>query len=289
MIKTILVPATGTDIDMASYAAALPVVHRFAAHLAALHVRIDPVEVAVAMSTEGSGGTLLEGIIDSITRDADATEAKALSRFDKFCSDAGFPLIADPTANPQLPSAMFHVETGQQVRWMSAYGMTADLAIASRGLPGDDATARNTLEALLIETGRPLLIPGPSAPAPDFADRVTIAWKPTAQAARAVAFAMPFLTRAKIVTVLTVEEEEGRRDEAQRLVNYLAWHGIRSTAERLSPAAGGAVATMLGAASERGGLLVMGGYGHTRLREWVFGGFTQSVLSHAELPVLMAH
>jgi nucleotide-binding universal stress UspA family protein len=288
MIKTILVPATGNETDTAGYAAALAVAGVYGAHIDALHVRLDPVEMAVSMSTEGAGGTLLEGIIDSLERDASEGEAKARAGFTAFCLREGLLLAAAPSANDAGPSAQFHVEIGQEARWMTVYGLTADLAVAPRGAAGAAAMARSTLEALLLETGRPLLIPVATALSSDFAERVAIAWKPTPQAARAVAFAMPFLIRAKEIAVLTVEEEGGGRDDAERLVAYLAWHGIKAVPERLSPGVDGA-ATMLAAASAKGGLLVMGGYGHTRLREWVFGGFTQLVLDAAELPVLMVH
>lgn len=288
MIKTILVPSTGDDTDAVAFAAALAVARFFKSHIIALHVRLDPVELAVAMSTEGSGGTLLEGVIDHLTRQADEVEAKARKRFAERCPTPGLSLITS-AAEVSGASAQFHVEIGQEARWMAAYGLTADLAVASRGVPGNEAAQRSILEALLLETGRPLLIPGLAAPSPDFADRVTIAWKPTAQAARAVAFAMPFLARARDVTVLTVTEEEGRWDDSHRVVEQFRWHGIRSRTERIAPGAQGAAATMLKAAAAKGGLLVMGGYGHSRLREWVFGGFTQSVIDRAELPVLMAH
>ena len=287
MIKTILVPATGNDTDAITYAAAQAVASGFGANIDALHVRLDPVEVAMMMSTEGAGGTLLQGIIDSLEHDADESEAKARSIFAAFCASEGVAL-ATAAAGGGRASAGFHVETGQETRWLAAYGLTSDLAVATRGVSGDNAAARSTIEALLLETGRPLLIPGPSAPAPDFADRISIAWKPTPQAARAVTAAMPLLARAKEVAVLTVEEEEGKRDETERLMEYLAWHGVHALAERLAPGPDGA-ATLIAAAAVKSGLLVMGGYGHTRLREWVFGGFTQSALDHAEMPVLMAH
>jgi len=287
MIKTLLVPASGSDTDAVAYAAAYAIAQGYGAHIDVLHVRLDPVEVATAMSTEGAGGTLLEGIIDSLEKDANEIEAKARSIFSAFCTREGVSLASVAGGDAKV-TAGFHVETGQEPRWLTAYGLTCDLAIATRGMPGDNAVARSTLEALLLETGRPLLIPGASAPAPDFADRIAIAWKPTPQAARAVTAAMPLLARAKEVTVLMVEEEEGRRDETARLIDYLGWHGVRVVTERLTPGADGA-ATLIAAATAKSGLLVMGGYGHTRLREWVFGGFTQSVLDHAELPVLMAH
>jgi len=156
-------------------------------------------------------------------------------------------------------------------------------------VPGDDAVARSTLEALLLETGRPLLIPAATVPSSAAADHIAIAWKATPQAARAIAFAMPFLVRAANVTILSVEEEDRGRDDAARLIRYLGWHGVTACVEPLTPGPDGAAATLLAAATTKCGLLVMGGYGHTRLREWVFGGFTQYMLDHAQLPVLVAH
>jgi nucleotide-binding universal stress UspA family protein len=289
MIKTILVSATGNESDMACWTSALGVARVLDAHIDALHVRIDPVEIAVAMSTEGAGGALLGGIIDDLKRDADEAETRAQSRFVEFCQRKKLPLVSTPAKLSAKPSAQWHVETGQEARWMATYGMTSDLAVASRGVAGDNAIARSTLETLLLESGRPLLIPGGSTASAALAGRVAVAWKPTSQSARAVAYAMPFLARAKKVTVLVVEEEEGRRDAADRLVAYFAWHGIAAAVERLAPGPDGAAETLLAVASDRAELLVMGGYGHTRLREWVFGGFTQHVLAEAPLSVLMAH
>lgn len=171
---------------------------------------------------------------------------------------------------------------------MAAYGMTADLIAVSRGASGE-AAERSILEAVLLETGRPLLILNAAEPPAAITERIAIAWKPTPQAARAIASALPLLVLAREVVVLTVEEAEGRRDDTDRLVRSLAWHGLTVTAERLTPGAYGAAETLLAAASAKAGLLVMGGYGHSRLREWVFGGFTEHMLANARIPVLMAH
>ena len=139
---------------------------------------------------------------------------------------------------------------------MATYGLAADLIVSSRGA-ADDATARSTLEAVLPGSGRPLLIPGSGAPAAAMTEKVAIAWKPTPQAARAVAASMPFLARAKEIVVITIEEENGSRDEADRLVRHLAWHGLAATAQRLAPDRRGAAETLL-AAMGNAGLLVMG-------------------------------
>ena len=170
---------------------------------------------------------------------------------------------------------------------LARYGMAADLIVASR-TPDEDAVGRSTLEAVLLETGRPLLVPAAAA-MPAAIERVAIAWKPTQHTTRAVALALPLIARAREVVVLTVAERPDEHATTDRLVRTLARHGLAARAEGLQPGPDGAVQTLLAAANERADLLVMGGYGHTRIREWVFGGFTREVLDGAPLPVLMAH
>jgi nucleotide-binding universal stress UspA family protein len=292
MIKTILVAATGDDSDAATFAAARAIARPFAAHLDVLHVRLDPIALAVAMTTDAGGGALAAGLIEQLEKDAREREAKAQAFFTRFCADAGLVVSSAPTPErAAAPSAEWHVETGEEPRWMATYGVAADLILAPRAT-GEEVLARASLEAVLLESGRPILIPAAAAMPANF-ERIAIAWKPTAQAARAVAAAMPFLARAREIAVVTVEEQAeerpGEHDEADRLARNLAWHGFAATTLRLTPGPEGAAATLLAGIGDRADLLVMGGYGHSRLREWVFGGFTQLVLADAPLPVLIVH
>jgi len=288
MIKTILVAATGSDSDAVTFAAALAIARPFAAHLDMLHVRLDPVAIAVAMSTDAGGGALAAGLIEQLETDSKGRERKAHEIFTRFCGDAGLAAIGAPSpASLPAPSAQWHVETGEEPRWMATYGVAADLIVVPRAA-GDDGVAGATLEAVLLDSGRPILIPAAAAMPAKF-ERIAIAWKPTPQAARAVAAAMPFLAQGREIVVITVEEAAEGQDDADRLVGNLAWHGFAATALRLTPGPEGAAATLLAGAADRADLLVMGGYGHSRLREWVFGGFTELVLAGAPIPVLITH
>jgi nucleotide-binding universal stress UspA family protein len=292
MIKTILVAATGSDSDNATFAAALAIARPFAAHIDMLHVRLDPVALAVAMATDVGAGTMTAGLIERLERESGEREMKAQEIFNRFCSGAGLAATSAPgPASAASPSAQWHVETGEEPRWMATYGVAADLIVAPRA-SGEEVGAAATLEAVLLESGRPILIPAATAMPASF-ERIAIAWKPTPQAARAVAAAMPLLARAREIVVITVAEQAaerpGDRDDADRLVRNLAWHGVAATTLRLEPGPEGAAATLLAGAGNRADLLVIGGYGHSRLREWVFGGFTQLVLAAAPLPVLIAH
>lgn len=289
MIKTILVPATGTEIDAAAYTAAFAAARLYAGHVSALHVAADPLEVAVSASVDGggAGGMLLDRMINDTKAEIDQLERTARHMFDEACAGEGIG-IAATVGDAFGPSAQWHTETGQQARWIVTYGLTTDLIVAARGKHGADADARTTLEAAL-ETGKPLLIPGTSPRPAAKIEHVAIAWKPTPQAARALASSMPFLTRAKAVTLFVVDEDEARRDDTDRVLAYLAWHGLKPAMKRLAADASGGPEALLAAASDTAQLLVMGGYGHTRLREWVFGGFTQRALEDSPIPILIAH
>jgi nucleotide-binding universal stress UspA family protein len=287
MIKTILVPATGSDRDGAVFASALAVARAFAAHLEFLHVRPDAAATAVAMASDGGGATMVGGLIDRLEEEASQREEKAKQLFQGFCEREGLAL-RDAPPGPQGPSAQWFREIGAEPYWVAEYGRAADLLVIGR--PGaDEGVSLDTIEGALIDSGRPLLIP-PAAPLTAVPETIAIAWKATPQAARALAAASPFLSLAKQIVVLTVaEDQRAPEEEADRLMAGLRWRGIPVSVRHLRPEAHSAPETLLSAAGEHAALLVMGGYGHSRLREWIFGGFTLSVLRGAEVPVVIAH
>jgi nucleotide-binding universal stress UspA family protein len=291
MIKTILVPATGTDGDTATFTAALSVARRFTAHLDVLHVRVDPAEAAGALVADVSGAMVSANLIDHLEEECAQIEAKARASFDAFCRREQLVTDAAPSnaapSNPQAIAATWHREIGREAACFASYARTSDLVVVGRP-GGERGVLPETLEAALFDSGRPLLIPGS---APLTMETVAIAWKPTREAARAVAAAMPFLAAAKRVVILTVAEDgDDDRGDTARLVVALRRHDVAAAAHHIESGRGSAADTLLGTASEIGaGLLVMGGYGHSRLRELVFGGVTEHVIRSAALAVLMAH
>ncbi len=287
MIKTILVPATGGDGDEAVFASALAVARPFAAHLDFLHVRINSTALAVSMASDGGGAAMVGGLVERLDAEADQREERARQLFQGFCRREGLALKDAPDGQPGL-SARWLIETGAEADRVAEYGRAADLTVIGRPVDGD-GVALETIEGALIESGRPLLIP-PATPLASLPGGVAIAWNGTREAARAVGAALPFLAIAKEIVILTVaEEERASGEEAARLMAGLRWRGVPVSTRHLEPSPAGAADTLLAAAGEHAALLVMGGYGHSRLREWIFGGFTRRVLQGADLPVLMAH
>jgi nucleotide-binding universal stress UspA family protein len=287
MFKTILVPVTGGDGDVPVFASALAVARRFDAHLEFLHIRPDAAAVAVGMAADGGGATMVGSLITRLEEEADQREKRANQQFQSFCQREALALCEAPPA-PSGPSAHWLREIGTEPYWVTEYGRAADLLVIGRA-SNDGDFSLETIEAALVDSGRPLLI-APSTPLATLPETVVIAWKATREAARAVTAALPFLRIAKQIVIMTVAEDRpGHGEEADRLMAGLRWHGVPVSVRHLQPAGQSAADTLLAAAGEQGALLVMGGYGHSRLREWIFGGFTLHVLRGADVPVLMAH
>jgi nucleotide-binding universal stress UspA family protein len=121
---------------------------------------------------------------------------------------------------------------------------------------------------------------------------VVIAWKEGPEAARAVAAALPILAHARHVTIVSVSENGSDEDKgsAKCLATYLRWHGIQAQAE-MSKSPSISISKKLEeiALGLDADLLIMGAYGHSRMREFVFGGVTRDLLSACAVPVLMTH
>jgi nucleotide-binding universal stress UspA family protein len=288
MPRIILVPATGEATDAAAFATALAVARRFDSHLCFLHVRPDVRQEISSLATPEAG--VFVGIgdtMDRLERDADRREGAAEQTWRELCAREGIAMRSAPPAVGL--SAEWQSETGAEYAWIAAYGRVSDLIVVGRARTGS-GIAVEVLEAALMDTGRPVLIAPPEVAA-SVGRVVTIAWKDTPEAAGAVAAARGFIREAERVVIMTVEEEpDGEDHSGKRLQNALRWYNPRVLLRRLTREPRAPVETLLEAAVQvESDLLVMGGYGHTRLREAVFGGFTRYVLEHAALPVLMLH
>lgn len=159
------------------------------------------------------------------------------------------------------------------------------------GIGSSDAWPQATAEAAVFGSGKPVvLVPEERPVAP--AGTVLVAWDGSRVAARAVTDAAPFLALATRVVVASVIDEKALADAdaADRLVDHLARHGVAATVARIR-AEGSPIAASLQehAAGIDAGLLVMGGFGHSRMRDFVLGGATSGVLKDPRLPVLLSH
>lgn len=174
-------------------------------------------------------------------------------------------------------------------------GATAAIAarfhdIALVGWEDDNQTSRATAESLVFGAGRPVVLLPAKMDIAAF-DHVAIAWDGSRAAARAVADARPFLARASQVSVVSVVDEKPLTNgDGEKLAANLRQAGLNAEAVTLSGGRRAIAATLQEGARERGcGLLVMGGYGHSRIRDFVMGGATEGVLKALTMPVMLSH
>lgn len=202
-------------------------------------------------------------------------------------------LRSDLDASGEMGGAdSLRTTVGDPTRGLATAARAADLVIAGSGGDGGGRDAHTAIDlgALIHAAGRPVLIPRDDL-APLKARSVIVAWKDVREARRAVADAMPFLVHAREVLVATVAEHEPDRAMASAtdVVRYLINHGAKARAEIVEHREGEAGEALVGIAKQIGAdLIVSGGYGHGRLREWLLGGVTRSLLREGSLHRLMS-
>jgi nucleotide-binding universal stress UspA family protein len=216
--------------------------------------------------------SLVEGMYEDHRRAAE----QAVSRFEGI------------THPPGIETRIVTVPAGESTeghfRWFARH---FDLTVVEQ--PDDAVGSGSMVEAALFGSGRPILLVPNNHTAPAQLGTVLIAWDESATAARAVADALPLIEMADRVELVTVAEPRSDGPSATRMVDHLRHHGIEVRAVELP--AGGRIAEVLlaHAADQSADLLVMGGYGHSRLREFILGGTTRTMLASMTVPTLMAH
>lgn len=285
-IRVALVPLTDDAGDEPALDAALAVLRRVGgAHVRALHVRAQPSAAVFAGAPEGTMVTA--EILTLWERDAKERAARARGRYQRWREGAKLAEAAAPVHD--AITASWLEREGEFDPIVGQAGRLADLVVL--GAPAEPARDGSfyPFEGALFDSRRPALLVPRALPATAF-DTVLIGWNGSAEAAAAVAGALPLLARAKTVAVF-VAGEKGEEPEAPReLLDYLRWHGIAAT-QRLVKAPSHNVGAELVAEAGRigAGLIVMGAYTHSRVRELIFGGATNHVLKNSGVALLMAH
>jgi len=278
MIKDIVVNLSVSQGDAAGRAGdyAVSVADALEAHIAGIAFVYDPI---VPMS--GSGYVSAE-VIDTQRSDNEAAAQAAIDRFSAATARAAV------SAEPVTLSASFAGAGDQFGRIARRF----DLAIVGQAEPGTTAVEELIAEGALFESGRPLIVVPYIQKSPLALDRVMACWDGSRQAARAIADAMPLLERAGSVELVCVTNERGKQDEivGADMGQHLARHGLKVDVKRIPGGDIDVADALLSHAADAGvDFMVMGGYGHSRLREFVLGGVTHTILRSMTVPVLMAH
>ncbi|MEC9268114.1 MAG: universal stress protein [Pseudomonadota bacterium] len=274
-LKRILVHYDGTARADRALDAALQLAEAQDAHLIGCAIEMEPRIPTYAAAQ------IPADVVDALIQDQHRLVAEARTRFEARIRNAG-----------RIDRSEFAQGRGDMVRTLCRVGRGCDLVVVGQAKPDEEPAEIEELpDNLVLAAGRPVLIVpyiGQKAPV---GGHVLLCWTDTREAARALADALPLFNAASEVTILTAgtdtPADEYIGDDPAR---YLAAHGVRAEVRRASSAGIDAGTAILNEASDTGAdLIVMGAYGHSRLRETIMGGATRTVLKGMTAPVLMSH
>jgi len=277
MLKDILVHVDGSKAAERRVEAAAELAALNDAHLVGLHIG------STAEEMPWIEGYATEMVIRYAAERAEADRARAREIFERQ-------MAARALSNE------WREASGLADRTVALHGRYADLIVLGQTEPGAApfGAAPGLAEHVPLSSGRPCLILPYAGRFATLGRRVLVAWDGGREAARAVNDALPLLVRAERVTIVAIGDRlQGGGAAAQgaaSLATHLVRHGVAAEARN---DAGGAIAVpdlLLSLAADLSSdLLVMGAYGHSRLRELIMGGVTRAILDHMTLPVLMSH
>ena len=274
MYKSLLVPIDGRPRSERSLGLACAMAHDLDAHVTGLFVK-PRVYVPSAARAAGAGEML-----EQLQRDlAQKLAADAEALFQRCVTAA------------KLSRTSWHTAAGEVAEVVAEYSRFADLVIANQtDCEAPDAT--NFADSVLLSLGRPLVLLQHAAPFNREWLNVLVAWDGGREAARAVTDAMPILQRAAKVTVLTVFRGAFATEAATstNIARYLEQHAVKVAVAHEAAGDQDIGRLILHRAEDMGAdLIVLGAYGHSRVREIVLGGVTRTVLREMQRPVLLSH
>jgi nucleotide-binding universal stress UspA family protein len=276
MVKDIVVNLTGGAPQEFAADYAISLAKLFDAHIAGVGFIYEPVIPGSVLG--GIPTDLIEAQREENTKAATA----ATNRFEAAAGHAGL-------------SAEVRILDASVAGAADLFGRIArrfDVAVVGQARPKEGASEELLIEGALFESGRPVVVVPYVQTRAVTLERVLVCWDGSRPATRAIADALPFLRRAKAIDIVAVSGERGKGSElvGTNMARHLARHGLKVALKRVSagdvdvPSAIRAHAAATGA-----DFMVMGGYGHSRLREFILGGVTRTILTSSTIPVLMSH
>ncbi len=285
-IKTILLPIRESDMSEHLLASGMSAAKAHDAHLDVLYVH--PAEDAlVPFATMGMTRTIRDQINQGAARESEHQAARLRALYEQVRERMG---IASAARGEHVGLATARWSEAQGVRSVEVArrGRLADLMLAPR--PQRATPPPKTFEAMLRDTGRPVMMIPRGVTTEATAGHAVIGWNGSVEAARSVAASRPLLRGASEVTVLVSTKRSAQRPGADDVVTYLSCHGVKARAEVVDLRSGHVGESIVDHCERLGAnLLVVGSYSRTRFQEMLLGGVTRFLIREAALPVLMVH
>lgn len=247
------------------------------AHLDAISVGYETTNVGLAME----GGAAVAAVFEIEQERALARANAALAVFEAEARNAGITYHCQALASLPVEAAAS----------LSASARLHDLTIVLQPEPERDTFDNVMPQEILFESGGPVLFIPYTHNGPLVTKRIGIAWDGSRLAARALRDAAPFLARAQAITIISINEAQVPAEASTKAVSaHLARYGVTARIERVDADRTDIQPTILSIAADDGlDLIVMGGYGHSRLQERILGGVTRGMIQSMTVPTLMSH
>lgn len=286
-MKVLLVPVANRPEAKGAIKVAFGLAQRHAANVIGCHLRPHR-DDSKDYQLKGLPlfGAADEAAMQELSRKGTAAGVRAAATlFAAGAAAADFTMSKGPRLNKH-GLAIWQELVGTPDRLMSIHGPLADLTVVSRP-KSQGRLARVFLSAALLQSGRPVLVlPQQQAKIPG--ERITIAWNQSAEVCRAVAACMPLLAAAEQVSVVACGSEDRRGPKSKQLFEYLKYWGIKASVTR-TKGRDEAKELLKFYKDSRSDLLLMGAYTRSRLRGLAWGGMTEQVLWHSNIPVILQH
>ena len=276
MIKDLVVNLSASDGADPASDYAISVADAFRAHAFGIAFAYEPILPPSVM------GGLPPEIIESQRAEGENAATAVIARFEESARRAGL----------SAKSRMIPTSLAGAADVFGRIARRFDLSVVGQAEPDTVAPQELIIEAALFESGRPVLVVPYIQKQGLKLDRVLVCWDASRNAARAIADAMPFLRRSKAIDVIVVATERPKSDElpGADIAHHLARHELEVDLKRIVSGGTDVASTILSyAADSAADFIVMGGYGHSRLREFILGGATRGILSAMTVPTLMSH
>lgn len=282
-MKTILLPFQDDDVAEVALKTAHRVAQLSNAHIEGLFVLPQPQIIA------GEGIALPGVYLTQMAEDGRKLADAARARFEAYLDSATVSRATLDELHHEVTASWREIE-GLESQVIGDHGRLFDLVVLGRTTKYYAGDWNIICEAALFESGRPVLIAGDEPP-DTVGKNVVVAWNGSTETARTIALSMPLLNGAERVSVVKPMNASVPGPSGEELAEHLRSRGLDVSVENIdAPNFEASGVAIVNHAVELGAdLLIKGAYTHTRLRQMIFGGMTRHILSHAPMPVLMAH
>ena len=281
-MKTILLPFYDDDAAEAALDVGAQLAARFGGYIEGLFVMRPPQII------DGEGIVLADSYLTQLKEEGRRLGDRARTRFDDCVARRGM-TAGSLTEPPEGMVIGWREIEGLEGQVIGDYGRVFDLVVIGREFGHPWVDWHVMAEAALFESGRPIIL-APEQPGTGLGENVVIAWNNSTETARTVAFAMPLLASASVVTIIGVEGWGVPGPNADELCEHLVRNGISASARTIEPAGRSPGEVVLEECAAIGAdLLVKGAYTQSRLRQLIFGGATRHIMTSAKIPVILAH